>query len=118
MLHDPARHEALTGTPWSEAQARATIQAIVDDTCSRFDPTTLWPTHPREREPSDASVPEPMLYNGATGAVWALLAASRAAVAREAAMACARRPASAAVRTAGDKASRLNAATVGRAVRR
>ena len=72
MLHDPARHEALTGTPWSEAQARATIQAIVDDVCSRFDPATLWPTHPREREPSDASVPEPMLYNGATGAVWAL----------------------------------------------
>lgn len=72
MLHDPARHEALTAAPWNEAAARGAIQAIADDVCARFDPATLWPSHPREREESDKPVPQPMLYNGAAGVVWAL----------------------------------------------
>ncbi|CAM5797008.1 lanthionine synthetase C family protein [Rhizobacter fulvus] len=72
MLHDPARHEALTATPWQEAPVRAALQAIADDICERFDPATLWPSHPREREEGDAAVPQPMLYNGAAGVVWAL----------------------------------------------
>lgn len=72
MLHDPARHEALRGAPWREAAARSAIQAIVDDVCAQFDPVTLWPTHPREREEGDKPVPQPMLYNGAAGVVWAL----------------------------------------------
>ena len=72
MLHDPARHEALTATPWSEAAARSSIQAIADDLCERFDAATLWPVHPREREEGDKPVRQPMLYNGAAGVVWAL----------------------------------------------
>jgi hypothetical protein len=73
MLHDPARHETLTDTPWSETAARRAITAIVADTCARFDPETLWPSHPREREEGDNPLPQPMLYNGAAGVVWALL---------------------------------------------
>ena len=72
MLHDPARHEALTSAPWDEAAARDAVQAIADDLCARFDPATLWPSHPREREQGDKPVPRPMLYNGAAGVVWAL----------------------------------------------
>ena len=72
MLHDPARHEALTTAPWDETTARGAIQAIADDLCARFDPLTLWPSHPREREEGDKPVPQPMLYNGAAGVAWAL----------------------------------------------
>jgi Lanthionine synthetase C-like protein len=72
MLHDPARHEALGGAPWSDAAARSAIQSIADDVCARFDPATLWPVHPREREEGDKPVPQPMLYNGAAGVLWAL----------------------------------------------
>lgn len=72
MLFDPARHEALVDAPWDGATARASIQAIVDDVCAQFDPATLWPTHPLELEPGEARVPQPMLYNGATGVVWTL----------------------------------------------
>ena len=72
MLYDPARHEALCNTPWSEAAAHDAIQRIADDICAQFDPQTLWPSHPREREPGEADVPQPMLYNGAAGVVWSL----------------------------------------------
>ena len=72
MLHDPARHEALIATPWSETAARGAIQAIADDLCARFEPATLWPSHPRERGPGEPEMPQPMLYNGAAGVVWAL----------------------------------------------
>ena len=72
MLFDPARHEPLCATPWSDAAARAAIATIVGDICRQFDPDTLWPSHPREREPGEAAVPQPMLYNGAAGVVWAL----------------------------------------------
>ena len=72
MLHDPARHEPLTAAPWDEAAARRAIQAIADDICGRFDPATLWPTHPREREEGYELIPQPMLYNGAAGVIWAL----------------------------------------------
>lgn len=72
MLFDPARHEALVDAPWDEATASVSIQAIVSDVCARFDPATLWPTHPLESEPGEARVPQPMLYNGATGVVWTL----------------------------------------------
>ncbi len=72
MLHDPARHEALTTAPWDEAAARSAIQAIADDVCARFDPATLWPSHPLEREEGDKPLPQPTLYNGAAGVIWAL----------------------------------------------
>ncbi|MEO6408041.1 MAG: LanC-like protein, partial [Burkholderiaceae bacterium] len=72
VLFVPARHTALDAPPWTEARAREGIATIVADICRQFDPRSLWPTHPREREPGDADVPAPMLYNGAAGAVWAL----------------------------------------------
>lgn len=72
MLFDPARHEPLHAAPWNEAAVRSAIAAIVADIGHQFDPHTLWPSHPREREPGDAPVPQPMLYNGAAGVVWAL----------------------------------------------
>ena len=72
MLFDPARHEPLCDTPWSEAVARAAVRAIAGDVCTAFDPLLLWPSHPREREEGDKPVPQPMLYNGAAGVVWAL----------------------------------------------
>src|SRR5512141_3391176 len=72
MLFDPARHETLCATSWDEAAARSGIATIVDDIVRQFDPTSLWPSHPREREPDEAAVPQPMLYNGAAGVVWAL----------------------------------------------
>ena len=74
MLFDPSRHEPLCDTPWDEAAARAAIRRIVDEICAQFDPHELWPSHPREREreDGDAPVPQPMLYNGAAGVIWAL----------------------------------------------
>ena len=72
MLHDPARHEPLTTTRWDDAAARRGVQAIVDDVCGLFDPATLWPTHPREHEEGHEPIPQPMLYNGAAGVLWAL----------------------------------------------
>lgn len=82
MLFDPARHEALAGAAWSEKAAREAIAAIVADLDRQFDPATLWPSHPREREDGDAPVPQPMLYNGAAGVVWALQRLQDAGVAR------------------------------------
>ena len=72
MLFDPARHEALCDTPWDEASARAAIRVIVGDICAQFNPHDLWPSHPREREDGDAPMPQPMLYSGAAGVIWAL----------------------------------------------
>ena len=72
MLFDPARHEPLNAAPWSEPAARDAIAAIVADIVGQFDAATLWPSHPREREPGEADMPQPMLYNGAAGVVWAL----------------------------------------------
>jgi hypothetical protein len=74
VLFDPARHAPLDAAPWTDGAARAAIAAIVDDVVRQFDPHTLWPTHPREREPGDEEVPAPMLYHGAAGVVWALQA--------------------------------------------
>lgn len=72
MLHIPERHEPLRSGVWDERAARSAIQRIVADICVHFDPETLWPIHPREREEGEALVPQPMLYNGAAGVVWAL----------------------------------------------
>ena len=72
MLFDPARHTRLDAPAWSERRARDGIASIVADISRQFDPDTLWPTHPREREPGAADAPAPMLYNGAAGVVWAL----------------------------------------------
>ena len=73
MLHDPARHEPLAPIAWDEARVRTTIARIVDETVAAFSPETLWPPHPRDLEPGDdPDAPNPCLYFGAAGVVWAL----------------------------------------------
>jgi hypothetical protein len=76
MLHDPARHEALTPRAWDETQARAAIARIVADAEAHFDPQRYWPLHPLDREAdSDDAGPdvvETPMYHGAGGVIWAL----------------------------------------------
>ncbi len=71
MLFDPAAHERLTATPWSEGRARAAIAAIAADAEEAFDADALWPAHPLDEDqgplPAVAS-----LYLGAGGVIWAL----------------------------------------------
>jgi Lanthionine synthetase C-like protein len=71
VLFDPASHEPLVETPWSEAQARAAIATIVADTESAFDDTALWPAHPLDEDGEPLRSPT-SLYLGASGVIWAL----------------------------------------------
>jgi hypothetical protein len=70
VLFDPASHEPLVETPWSESRAREAIAAIVVDTESAFDEQALWPAHPLDEEvtPDETLT----LYIGASGVIWAL----------------------------------------------
>ena len=72
MLFIPERHEPLRGESWSEDAARAAIGQIAAAACAAFDPLTLWPTHPRDRDDGDPALPMASLYMGAAGAIWAL----------------------------------------------
>ena len=45
-LYDPARHEKLTSTSWSDAAAADAVARIAEDAVARFDPDALWPAHP------------------------------------------------------------------------
>ncbi|HEY8235386.1 MAG TPA: hypothetical protein VIF85_02010, partial [Gaiellaceae bacterium] len=71
MLFEPASHEPLVDTPWSESRAWAAIAAIVVDTESAFDEQALWPAHPLD-EDGDHLPPLASLYLGASGVIWAL----------------------------------------------
>jgi hypothetical protein len=71
MLHDPARHEPLTGGDWDEGAARRAIDRIVRDAEARFSPESYWPTHPLDAEGGDRG-PAFDLYFGAAGVIWAL----------------------------------------------
>jgi hypothetical protein len=71
VLLDPASHEPLVETPWSESRARAAIAAIVVDTEGGFDEQTLWCAHPLD-EDGDLLPPLASLYLGASGVIWAL----------------------------------------------
>jgi hypothetical protein len=72
VLYTPARHEPLGDTPWSEARARAGIEAMVDTTLAGRDESSgLWPLHPNDVEPGDEG-PSRGLYCGAAGIIWAL----------------------------------------------
>jgi Lanthionine synthetase C-like protein len=71
-LFDPTRHEPLCTTPWSEGVARLAIAEIVADTLAHFDAQTLWPTHPRDADLGDATLPAAAIYHGAAGVIWAL----------------------------------------------
>ncbi len=70
MLHEPARHETLTTTPWSDGDARAAVAQIVADSVARFDPRSLWPAHPLD-DSADAA-PTFDIYSGAAGVVLGL----------------------------------------------
>ena len=70
MLFDPASHEPLVETPWSESRARAAIGAIIADAESAFDEESLWPPHPLDDEVASAEALA--LYLGASGVIWAL----------------------------------------------
>jgi len=74
MLHDPARHEPCTATPWSEAAARAAIARIVRGAEDGFVPGRGWPRHPRDgtvgADPFADALAE--LYMGTAGMMWAL----------------------------------------------
>jgi hypothetical protein len=69
-LYDPARHERLTSTSWSDTAAADAILRIAEDAAARFHADALWPTHPMD-EPRDAD-PYCMLYFGAAGVIYAL----------------------------------------------
>lgn len=70
MIHDPARHEALTDTAWDEARARAVIEAIAADVEAAFDEQVLWPSHPLDGGMSGPGG-DRCLYQGAAGVIWA-----------------------------------------------
>lgn len=71
-LYDPARHEPLTATPWSEALARAAITRICQSAEDEFDEAAgSWLLHPQDDPPAPGAR-SLNLYWGATGAVWAL----------------------------------------------
>jgi hypothetical protein len=70
VLFDPASHEPLVDTPWSESRAQAAIGAIVTDAESTFDEQVLWPAHALDDEVTSAEALA--LYIGASGVIWAL----------------------------------------------
>jgi hypothetical protein len=51
MLHDPARHEPLSGREWNEPRVRDAAAEICRDAEAAFHPVRLWPVHPRDDEP-------------------------------------------------------------------
>lgn len=71
MLHDPARHEPLRETPWDPGRAKACIERIVDGLDREFEPGRGWAPHPQD-DPREGEGPNPSLYFGATGVIWAL----------------------------------------------
>ena len=67
--YDPNRHEQLAqGCEWSEAAARETIAAIVDEAVHEFDAERGFPAHPREDNLAMGSG----FYLGSGGVLWAL----------------------------------------------
>jgi hypothetical protein len=70
VLFDPASHERLVDTPWSESRAREAIDSIVVDSESAFDEHALWPAHPLDDDVTSAEALS--LYLGASGVIWAL----------------------------------------------
>jgi len=71
LLFDPARHEPLTSTPWSEDVARAAVERIAADALATFTLEGLWRAHPLD-EPDQPDRRHAMLYFGAGGVIWAL----------------------------------------------
>lgn len=71
-LFDPARHEPLTATPWSEAAARQAIERICASAEAEFDEAEgSWLLHPQD-DPPKPGARSLNLDWGASGVVWAL----------------------------------------------
>jgi Lanthionine synthetase C-like protein len=71
-LYDPARHEPLTSTPWSEAAARQAVLRIAAAADAEFDAARgSWPTHPLD-DPKTPDERHHGLYMGAGGVFWSL----------------------------------------------
>lgn len=77
-LFDPDLHEPLADNGWDEASARAAARGIVAEAEAAFDPTALWPIHPRDVGAGDEARARGFtsLYLGAAGASWALWSAT------------------------------------------
>ena len=73
-LFDPAAHEPLDATSWSEARALFTVDAIVASALDSYRAEQLWPIHPRDVESEDLARPcgYTSMYLGAAGVAWAL----------------------------------------------
>jgi hypothetical protein len=69
-LFEPARHEALAPLAWDATRARSVIDAIVEEALQEVDAVHGWRVHPLDDDPPGA--PNPMLYFGAAGVVWAI----------------------------------------------
>jgi Lanthionine synthetase C-like protein len=67
-LYQSDRHVPLMPAAWDEAEARAAIREIADDTLAHWDAEKLWPVHPQD----DTPIPIAGLYMGASGVIWAL----------------------------------------------
>lgn len=72
MIHDPARHEPLSASAWSDDLARAAIAAIVRDTEQQRLPTGAWRVHPLDDEGENLRTGFKGLYLGSAGVWWAL----------------------------------------------
>jgi len=70
-LFDPARHEPLTTTVWSESAARSAVSRIADDALAAFTPEGLWPAHSLD-DPDPPDTRQLDIYYGAGGVIWAL----------------------------------------------
>ncbi len=75
MLYRWEDFEPLTDEPWEESQVRAAIGRIVADVDAAHRRQALWP--PPDDSPAGPGQPEPSLYAGAPGLLWALDALAR-----------------------------------------
>lgn len=75
MLYRPEDFEPVTQEPWDEARVRQAIGRIVADADEAYRRQPLWP--PPSDSPVASGGPEPSLYAGAPGVLWALDALQR-----------------------------------------
>ena len=75
MLYRPEDFEPVTEEPWDESRIRAAIGRIVADVDAAHRRQPLWP--PPDDAPAGPDQPEPSLYAGAPGLLWALDALAR-----------------------------------------
>ena len=72
MLHDPARHEALDGPPWSESLARDGVHRLVAELQAQRRADGSWPVHPLDDAGDSPRGGFKSLYLGRAGVLWAL----------------------------------------------